>query len=116
MSSSVESLVVSSFIHNEGFVRRVLPHIQDEYFEDASNRIFIDEVRKYFTEYDALPTKEAMVIELETRRDLTADQFTSLVNMMRTSEEEPHELKWLVYTTEKNTSDSFRTHTCVFRN
>jgi archaellum biogenesis ATPase FlaH len=101
MSSSVESLVVSSFIHNEGFVRRVLPHIQDEYFEDASNRIFIDEVRKYFTEYDALPTKEAMVIELETRRDLTADQFTSLVNMIRTSEEEPHELKWLVDTTEK---------------
>ena len=101
MSSSVESLVVSSFIHNEGFVRRVLPHILDEYFEDASNRIFIDEVRKYFTEYDALPTKEAMVIELETRRDLTADQFTSLVNMIRTSEEEPHELKWLVDTTEK---------------
>lgn len=101
MSSSVEALVVSSFIHNEGFVRRVLPHIQDEYFEDASNRIFIDEVRKYFTEYDALPTKEAMVIELETRRDLTADQFTSLVDMIRTSEEEPHELKWLVDTTEK---------------
>ena len=101
MSSSVESLVVNSFLFNEGFVRRVLPHIQDEYFEDQSHRVLFDEVRKYFIEYDALPTREAMVIELETRRDLTADQFTSLVNTIRNSDEEPHELKWLIDTTEK---------------
>jgi len=101
MSSSVETLVVNSFIFNEGFVRRVLPHIQDEYFEDGSNKVLFDEVRKYFIEYDALPTREALCIELETRRDLTADQYNTLVNLIRTSDEEPHELKWLIDTTEK---------------
>lgn len=101
MSSSVETLVVNSFIFNEGFVRRVLPHIQDEYFEDASNKVLFDEVKKYFIEYDALPTREALCIELETRRDLTADQYNTLVNLIRTSDEEPHELKWLIDTTEK---------------
>jgi replicative DNA helicase len=101
MSNSVEGLVVTNLIHNQDFTRKTLPHIKQEYFEDYNNKIIFDELAKYFMEYDALPSKEALSIEIESREDLNETTFselkTSLVNMV----EEPHEIDWLVNTSEK---------------
>ena len=101
MSSNVESMIVNSLLYNEGYVRRVLPHLKDEYFEELNNKIVFDEINKYFTKYDAIPTKEALSIELETRSDLTGDTYTTIVDWLGHSQDEPHELKWLCDTTEK---------------
>ena len=101
MSSNVESMIVNSLLYNEGYVRRVLPHLKDEYFEELNNKIVFDEVNKYFSKYDAIPTKEALSIELETRSDLTGDTYTTIVDWLGHSQDEPHELKWLCDTTEK---------------
>ncbi len=101
MSSNVESMIVNSLLFNEGYVRRVLPHLKDEYFEELNNKIVFDEVNKYFSKYDAIPTKEALSIELETRSDLTGDTYTTIVDWLGHSQDEPHELKWLCDTTEK---------------
>ena len=101
MSNTVEGLVVTNLIHNQDFTRKTLPHIKQEYFEDYNNKIIFDELAKYFMEYDALPSKEALSIEIESREDLNETTFselkTSLVNMV----EEPHEIDWLVNTSEK---------------
>ena len=51
MSSNVESMIVNSLLYNEGYVRRVLPHLKDEYFEELNNKIVFDEVNKYFSKY-----------------------------------------------------------------
>ena len=42
-----------------------------------------------------------MSIELETRSDLTGDTYTTIVDWLGHSQDEPHELKWLCDTTEK---------------
>ena len=99
--SNLETLILSSIFFNEKFTRTVLPHIKGEYFEDNNNKIIFEETSKYFTQYDGIPTKEALHIELETRKDLTGDQSKIIEDTVSFFKEEPHDLKWLVDTTEK---------------
>ena len=101
MSKNVESMIVNSLLFNEGYVRRVLPHLKDDYFEEQTNKILFDEVNKYFSKYDSVPSKEAIGIELETRSDLTGDMYSNILEWLGHCEEEPHEFKWLIDTTEK---------------
>jgi len=101
MSNSVEELVVSNLIHNQDFTRKTLPHIKQEYFEDYNNKIIFDELAKYFMEYDALPSKEALSIEIESREDLNETTFSELKTSLENMTEEPHEIDWLVTTSEK---------------
>ena len=101
MSNSVEGLVVTNLIHNQDFTRKTLPHIKQEYFEDYNNKIIFDELAKYFMEYDALPSKEALSIEIESREDLNETTFSELKTSLENMTEEPHEIDWLVTTSEK---------------
>ena len=101
MSNSVEELVVTNLIHNQDFTRKTLPHIKQEYFEDYNNKIIFDELAKYFMEYDALPSKEALSIEIESREDLNETTFSELKTSLENMVEEPHEIDWLVNTSEK---------------
>lgn len=101
MSNSVEGLVVTNLIHNQDFTRKTLPHIKQEYFEDYNNKIIFDELAKYFMEYDALPSKEALSIEIESREDLNETTFSELKTSLENMVEEPHEIDWLVNTSEK---------------
>ena len=101
MSNSVEELVVTNLIHNQDFTRKTLPHIKQEYFEDYNNKIIFDELAKYFMEYDALPSKEALSIEIESREDLNETTFSELKTSLENMTEEPHEIDWLVTTSEK---------------
>ena len=101
MSNSVESLLVTSMLFDEGFTRRVLPHIKEEYFEGANHKHIFQELSSYFCEYDVVPTKEALLIELESRKDLTGDEFKDVSIVIDNAQEEPHDIKWLCDTTEK---------------
>jgi len=99
--SNLENLIISSLFFEEKFTRRVIPHLKGEYFEDVNNKILFEETSKYFVEYDRLPTKEALTIELETRRDLTDEQSKTIQNSISNFEDTAHDIKWLVDTTEK---------------
>ena len=101
MSNSVEDLVVASLLHNTDFSRKTLPHIKTDYFENYNNKVICEELSSYFTQYDNLPTKEALRIEIESRSDLNETTFTEVKQTLDLATEEPHEIDWLVHTSEK---------------
>ena len=101
MSNSVEDLVVASLLHNTDFTRKTLPHIKTDYFENYNNKVIFEELSSYFTQYDNLPTKEALRIEIESRSDLNETTFTEVKQTLDLATEEPHEIDWLVHTSEK---------------
>ena len=101
MSNSVEDLVVASLLHNTDFTRKTLPHIKTDYFENYNNKVIFEELSSYFTQYDNLPTKEALRIEIESRSDLNETTFTEVKQTLDLATEEPHEIDWLIHTSEK---------------
>ena len=97
----IEFLVLRNLIHNEEYLRKVLPFIKNEYFEDSEQRLVFEEIHKFVGEYNNIPTKEVLCIEIEKRTDVNEDQFKKLVHLVNHLDEVVVEKNWLVDTTEK---------------
>lgn len=105
MVSNTENLILSSLITNETYARKVLPHLNEEYFSEKQEKILFDIINKYVSKYNGLPTKNALHIEAS---NLTLDQRTSEEIEKTISALEPssaENTEYLVHITEKFCKD-----------
>jgi replicative DNA helicase len=98
---TVEFLILRNLLHNEEYIRKVIPFIKSDYFEDSNQRIVFEEVLKFVTEYNQPATKEVLCIEVEKRTDINDTTFKEIVHLLNHLEDVPAEFNWLVDTTEK---------------
>ena len=99
--NKVEFLILRSLLHNEDYLRKALPFLKGEYFEDDDQKIVYEEILNFTNEYNELPTKEVLCIEVEKRKDINEDQFRKIAHLIQHLDEEPAEFEWLLNTTEK---------------
>jgi len=97
----VETLILKNLLLTEEYPRRVLPFIKKEYFEDRTDQILFDITHKYFVKYSAVPTVEALTIEVGKIPSLSDDQFKQITQTLESFDKEITELEWLLDTTEK---------------
>ena len=97
----IEDLILTNLIYNDEYLRKVLPFIKKEYFEDINQRIIFEEISSFVSEYNKIPTKEILSIETEKRSDINQEQFNSIIGVISNLNEVTVELKWLIDTTEK---------------
>ena len=97
----VEILVLRNLLHNEEYVRKVIPFIKSEYFEDTNQKVVFEEILKFVQEYNQPATKEVLCIEVEKRQDINDTSFKEITQMVSYLDDEPTEFNWLVDTTEK---------------
>ena len=102
----IETTILTNLINNEEYIRKVLPYVKDEYFQDHVDRSIYNEIVGYFEKYNKRPPIEAIKISLEDASNLSEDQYsqasTSLSNMGSTPDDN---LEWLLDETEKWCSD-----------
>ena len=98
---TVEFLVLKNLLHNEEYVRKVIPFVKADYFEDRTQRIVFEEIIKFVEDYNKPVTKEILCIETEKRQDITDDSFKDIRNLIGNLDDQPSEFDWLVNTTEK---------------
>ena len=72
---NLELTILSNLISNEEYTRKVLPFLKTDYFNVRSYKIIFAEIHEYITNYNALPSLNALSIECQERTDLTEDQF-----------------------------------------
>ena len=97
-------------LYNEEFARKTLPFIKDEYFSQYTDKTIFNEIYKYFDKFTNLPSKEALIIELSDRNDLTEDQFGITTELLNEAEathqkENKEDLAWLLERSEKFCQD-----------
>jgi replicative DNA helicase len=97
----VEVAVLRNLIHNEDYLRKVIPFIKPEYFEDVNQKIVFEEILKFIQEYNKPVTKEILCIEIEKRQDINDSSFKDIVEFVNSLEDVAVEFAWLVDTTEK---------------
>ena len=97
----VEFLILRNLIHNEEYVRKVIPFIKAEYFENYNEKVVFEEIIKFVEEYNKPATKEVLCIETEKRQDINDSSFKEVTQLIGSLEDEPTEFNWLVNTTEK---------------
>ena len=98
---TVEFLVLKNLLHNEEYVRKVIPFIKSDYFENRSQKIVYEEILKFVEQYNKPVTKEILCIETEKRQDITDGDYKEITQLISSLEEAPTEFEWLVSTTEK---------------
>ena len=97
----VEFLILRNLIHNEEYVRKVIPFIKADYFENYNEKVVFEEILKFVQEYNEPATKEVLCIEIEKRQDINDSSFKEVTELISSLEDEPTEFNWLVNTTEK---------------
>ena len=97
----VETLILKNLLLTEEYPRKVLPFIKQEYFEDKTDQVLFDITHKYFVKYSAVPSVEALTIEVGKISTLSDDQFKQITQTLESFDKETTELDWLIDTTEK---------------
>jgi replicative DNA helicase len=97
----VEFLILRNLLYNEQYMRKVIPFIKSDYFEETNQRIVFEEVLQFVQEYNQLPTREVLCIEVEKRNDINDTSFKEIIQLISCLEDVPVEFEWLVDTTEK---------------
>ena len=97
----VETLILRNLIFNEEYLRKVVPFIKSDYYEDHSQKILFEEILKFVQEYNQPPTKEVLCIETEKRSDINDTSFKEVTQLISQLEDAATDFDWLVDTTEK---------------
>jgi replicative DNA helicase len=97
----VEFLILRNLLYNETYLRKVIPFIKSEYFEDLNQKIVFEEILKFIQQYNELATKEVLCIEVEKRQDINDTSFKEITHLIECLDDVPAEFNWLVDTTEK---------------
>ena len=98
---NLEVTILSNLCYHEKYARKVLPFLMKEYFTTREYKIVFLEIHEYISQYDALPSLNALSIECQERTDLTEDQFKTIKEVLSELSNEKSEYNWLVDTTEK---------------
>ena len=99
--NKVEQLILKNLILDEVYVRKALPFIKEEYFSDNLEKNLFTVISKYFSQYNALPTKEALEIEVGQLDSISDEQHQNILALIRDIDSEKSDPEWIVDTTEK---------------
>ena len=101
--TKIEQIILKNLFKNEQFVRKTLPFLKSEYFQERIEKIVFEEVQSYVLKYNNLPSFEAINISLTQRDNLFEEDFrqsNELIDNLQASDDSS-KLEWLIELTEK---------------
>ena len=101
---NVEKKILKHLLNDDAYTRKILPFLSGDYFSDHSEKVIYEEIHKYITKYNNLPTVEALTIEIDGRSNLSGDQHkkvTGLLDELNVTEFDTRDGAWLLDATEK---------------
>ena len=104
-SDRIEHTILCNLFHKEEFARKVLPFIKDEYFTNRLEQVIFTTIFNFITKYNNVPTKDAILIEINSRKDINDTEHTQLKDYVNTITDLETDEQWLLDTTEKRCKD-----------
>ncbi|ADO98925.1 DNA primase-helicase [Prochlorococcus phage P-SSM7] len=98
---NLEVTILSNLVYSEKYTRKVLPFLKSEYFTAREHKIIFLEIHEYVSQYDALPSLNALGIECQERTDLTEEQFKDVIGVLNVLSDDISDHDWLIDATEK---------------
>ena len=98
---NLEVTILSNLVYSEKYTRKVLPFLKSEYFTAREHKIIFLEIHEYVSQYDALPSLNALGIECQERTDLSEEQFKDVIGVLNVLSDDISDHDWLLDATEK---------------
>lgn len=103
---STDVLILSNLLFNEDYNRKILPFLKEEYFSQTSHKILYKLMFDYVQKYNTIPTKEALIIELNQINDLAEHTFNDITEVLNSlTYNQNTNLDWLIDITEQFCQD-----------
>jgi replicative DNA helicase len=102
ITDGIEYQILNSLIHDEGYSRKILPFLDDEYFQNNVEKTIFNVVKKYVNRYNKLPNVDEIKINVDEIVNLhedTYDEINKYVGFLKDIKKVNQE--WLVDKTEK---------------
>lgn len=99
INDRIETTILSNLMFNEPFVRRVLPNIKPEYFEQRTERKIFEYIQAFIHKYNTLPTKEVLLIEVGNDAKVSQADHTDISEIVTnydTAPTNPPNISWLL--------------------
>lgn len=101
MSENLELLILRGLINTEEFTRKVVPFLEQEYFEGTPRKIF-KLIVEFVNKYNTLPTKDVFKIELESQPNINENDMLEIASHFGELFSSPEvDVSWLIDRTEK---------------
>ena len=97
----IETTIIRNLIHDQDYLRKIVPFIEPDYFDSHKDRVVFEEIAEFIVKYDKPATQEILGIELESRTDVTDDEYKEINEFISGLEEVPTNKEWLIDATEK---------------
>jgi len=97
----IETTIIRNLIHDQDYLRKIVPFIEPDYFDSHKDRVVFEEIAEFIVKYDKPATQEILGIELESRTDVTDDEYKEINEFVGGLEEVPTNKEWLMDATEK---------------
>lgn len=107
MNISTSKIILSALTRNNEFSSKVFPYLKDEYFIHTDKVIF-EIIHNFISKYSSLPTKEAILIELENADNLKQSVYEECITDVKDIYEydlDAVKQDWLLNTAEKYCKD-----------
>ena len=101
MMEKIELTILRNLIFDEEFSRKVIPFINEDYFEIRSERVIFEEITKFIVKYGSSVTTESLMIEVDSRSDINDSEVNEIRGLINNFEQTPVDSQWLLDTTEK---------------
>ena len=98
---AIESTIIKNLVSDDTYVRKVIPYIKPEYFNEYSDKILFDIINNFVVTYGQTPTKEVLSIEVDNRKDLNEDSYKQLQVKIDDIDNTEVDSQWLLDATEK---------------
>ena len=82
MNDRIENTILNNLFYNEDFTRKAIPFIKPHFFSKRDERVLFTEVEKFIHQYNNLPTKDTILIELNNRKDLNEEEYKNLKDLV----------------------------------
>lgn len=105
---NIERAIFNNLINNEQYGRKTIPFLKSEYFHTASDKVIFDLIDEYVGKYNAFPTKEALLVDLSRKDQLSEDLYNQCKTVVQEIAEQKDQLsnvEWLIDQTEKFCQD-----------
>ena len=101
MTENIQNLILQTFVRDEAFCRKALPHVKPEYFE-GGERVAYELMLDFILKYNKLPTPAALAIELTSASKGSLEDRTRAAEVIESLKEvEKVDVDWLSNQTEK---------------
>lgn len=103
----IEEVILENLLHNDEYMRRVLPFLKDEYFGENAHSIVFTKISEFVSKYNKAPTQDELRIEIKDTKGLKQSDYEAAVDLVNrlTKRSKAPSIDWLVEHTEKFCKD-----------